>query len=158
MDDQFPLPICVLFLCTHNSARSQMAEAFLRRYGGNRFDSHSAGTDPAISINPLAETAMRAIDLTLAGQYPKHLDVYRDQPWDYIITTCDDANEACPAFPDDPTHIHWGFPDPATATGSEEARLRAFRRIRDEIKRRVQLFVTLPVHRRGAGRGVGSGA
>ncbi len=158
MADLFPPPIRVLFLCTHNSARSQMAEAFLRYHGGPRFDVHSAGTDPAARVHPLAEVAMRRLDLSLVGQSPKDLDRYIDQSWDYIITTCDDANEACPAFPDDPTRIHWGFPDPAAATGTEEERLRAFRRVRDEIKRRVQLFVALPAHRRGAGSGVGSGA
>lgn len=148
----------VLFLCTHNSARSQMAEAFLRRYGGDRFDVHSAGTEPASRINPLTVVVMRQLDLALVGQSPKHLDRYADQQWDYIITTCDAANEACPAFPDDPTRIHWGFADPAAVTGTEEERLRAFRRIRDEIKRRVQLFVALPVHGPGAGRGVGGRA
>lgn len=158
MATPFLPPVRVLFLCTHNSARSQMAEAFLRHYGADRFDVRSAGTNPADQINPLAEVAMEQLGLTLTGHYPKHLDAYIDQPWDYIITTCDAANEACPAFPDDPTRIHWGFQDPAAVTGTDEVRLRAFRRVREEIKRRVQLFIALPVHQRGAGRSVGSGA
>ena len=151
-------PSRVLFLCTHNSARSQMAEALLRRYGGDRFDAHGAGTEPASRITPPTVVVMRQLDLALVGQSPKDLDRYADQSWDYIITTRDAANEACPAFPDDPTRIHWGFADPSAVTGTEEERLRAFRRIRDEIKRRVQLFVALPVHGLGAGQGVGGGA
>jgi arsenate reductase len=109
MTDSNDQPIRVLFLCTHNSSRSQMAGAFLRRYEGDRFDVHSAGTDPTRRINPLAEVAMGLLDMSLIGQYPKHLDQYIDQSWAYIITTCDDANEAWPVFPDDPTRIHWGF-------------------------------------------------
>ncbi len=149
------IPIRVLFLCTHNSARSQMAETFLRRYGGDRFEIHSAGTEPALQVHPLAERVMQQIDLSLAGQSPKHLDVFVDQPWDYVITTCDAANEACPAFPDDTHRIHWGFADPSTVEGSDAERERAFRRVRDEIKRRVQLFVELRAHQepRQAGGG-----
>jgi arsenate reductase len=147
MADSHTTPIRVLFLCTHNSARSQMAEALLRHYGGDRFDVHSAGTEPALQIHPLADAAMWAIWLSLAGQYPKHLDQFVWQHWDYVITTCDEANEACPAFPDDTERIHWGFADPSSFVGILEARERFFRRIRDEIKRRVQLFIELPAHR-----------
>lgn len=150
------VPTRILFLCTHNSARSQIAEAFLRHYGGNHFDVHSAGTAPASHINPLTEVTMGQLGISLAGQYPKQLDEYIYQPWDYIITTCDAANEACPAFPGDPMRIHWSFQDPAAVTGTTEEQLRAFRRVRDEIKRRVQLFVALPIHRSGAGRGMRS--
>jgi arsenate reductase len=141
--------IRVLFLCTHNSARSQMAEAFLRHYGEGRFDVHSAGTELAVAIHPLAEAVLRSAGIALAGQYPKHLDRYTHERWDYVITTCDDANEACPAFPDDPERIHWGFPDPSAVTGTPEEREQAFRRVRNEIKRRVQLFVSLRAHREG---------
>lgn len=90
---------------------------------------------------------MDAIDISLAGQYPKGLDSVSAEGWDYIITICDQAKEACPVFPDDPEHIHWGFEDPAKVEGTEEQRLRAFRRVRDEIKRRVHLFIELPTHR-----------
>jgi len=140
-------PIRVLFLCTSNSARSQMAEALLRHYGGERFAIHSAGTTPRDRINPLTVAVMDAIDISLAGQYPKGLDDVSIEGWDYIITTCDQAQETCPVFPDDPEHIHWGFEDPAKVEGTEAERLRAFRRVRDEIKRRVQLFIELPAHR-----------
>lgn len=90
---------------------------------------------------------MQAIDISLVGQYPKGLDEVGADGWDYIITTCDQAKEACLVFPDDPEHIHWGFEDPARVEGTEEEQIRAFRRVRDEIKRRVMLFIELPVHR-----------
>ncbi len=146
MPDFTARPIRVLFLCTSNSARSQMAEALLRHYGGERFEVHSAGTNPRERINPLTVVVMDAIDISLAGQYPKGLDSVSAEGWDYIITTCDQAKEACPVFPEDPEHIHWGFEDPAKVEGTEEQRLRAFRRVRDEIKRRVHLFIELPTH------------
>jgi arsenate reductase (thioredoxin) len=147
-------PIRVLFLCTGNSARSQMAEAFLRALGKGRFAPYSAGTEPAPRINPLTIEVMRQIDISLDGQRPKSLDSVLDLgiAWDYVITTCDEAAEACPTFPGDTARIHWGFRDPAKAEGTEEERLRVFRRVRDEIKRRVQLFTELNVHNRAGVR------
>jgi arsenate reductase len=141
-------PIRVLFLCTGNSARSQMAEAWLRELGGGRFVAESAGTHPAPRINPLTERVMGDISISLAGQYPKTLaDIGAlDCVWDYVVTTCDQADESCPVFPGDTERIHWSFEDPAAAEGAEEQRLRVFRRVRDEIKRRVQLFVGLKAH------------
>ena len=144
-------PTRVLFLCTSNSARSQMAEALLRHYGGDHFEVQSAGTTPRATIHPLTVAVLDAIGISLAGHYPKHLSSVSPEGWDYIITTCDQAREACPVFPDDPEHIHWGFEDPAKVVGTDEQRLRAFRRIRDEIKRRVQLFIALPAHRARSG-------
>ena len=141
-------PIRVLFLCTGNSARSQMAEALLRHYGGGRFAPASAGTDPAPRIHPLAERALGEVGIALEGQRAKSLDSVcaLGIRWDYVITTCDQAADRCPTFPDDTSRIHWSFADPARAAGSEEERLRAFRRVRDEIRRRVQLFVALRAH------------
>lgn len=141
-------PIRVLFLCTGNSARSQMAEAFLRHYGGDRFIAESVGTDLSLAINPLAIEAMDRISISLEGQYPKTLDTLmaRRTTWDYVITTCDEVKEDCPTFPGDTERIHWNFDDPAKAEGTAEQRLNAFRRVRDEIKRRVQLFTELSVH------------
>lgn len=149
LTDHYHTPVRVLFLCTHNSARSQMAEAFLRYYGGERFVSYSAGTEPAEQIHPLTVAVMREVNIPLAGQYPKNLaEVHRlGLDWDYIITTCDRANDTCPTFPDDTARIHWGFDDPAACRGTAEERQRCFRRIRDEVKRRVQLFAELRVHR-----------
>lgn len=142
-------PIRVLFLCTGNSARSQMAEAFLRHYGKGRFEVYSAGTAPADRVHPLAVEVMREAGLSLDGHEPKGLDTVCELAidWDYVITTCDRANDACPTFPDDTERIHWGFQDPARAEGTPEERRRVFRRVRDEIKRRVQLFGELRVHR-----------
>lgn len=143
-------PIRVLFLCIGNSARSQMAEAFLRRYGGGRFEAHSAGTELSPEINPLAIEVMNRVSLSMADQYPKTLETIMASglTWDYVITTCDEVKEDCPTFPGDTERIHWNFDDPAKAEGTREARLQAFRRVREEIKRRVQLFIELSVHHR----------
>lgn len=148
IDDARHSPIRVLFLCTANSARSQMAEALLRSLGRDRFAVASAGTTPATELHPLAVQVMREAGLALAGHYPKSIDSIQDLalPWDYVITTCDDANDACPAFPDDPLRIHWRFDDPARAEGTPEERARVFRRVRDEIRQRVSLFVGLRRH------------
>jgi len=126
----------VLFLCTHNSARSQMAEGFLRAMAGDRFEVGSAGTEKTF-VNPLAIRAMaeRGIDL---GAHTSKL--YADvalPPWDYLITVCDDANERCPWVPGSVKRLHWSFPDPSRATGSEEERLAVFRRVRDQIQERL---------------------
>lgn len=127
-------PIRVLFLCTGNSARSQMAEAFLRHYGGGRFAPYSAGTAPSPEIDPLAVAAMEQIGLQMKGQHPKALDTITALgiTWDYVIATRDEAKEACPTFPDDTARIRWNFEDPARAAGTREERLRVFRRVRDE--------------------------
>jgi len=132
-----------------------MAEALLRHYGARRFIVASAGIAPAPTIAPLAHVTMRRIGISLDDHYPKTLEAVLapGQVWDYIITTCDAAREACPSFLGDTRRIHWNFRDPAATTGDEEMRLHAFRLVRDEIKRRVQLFVALSAHRRA---GVGA--
>src|SRR5215211_3385046 len=127
----------VLFLCTHNSARSQMAEGLLRDLAGDQFEVMSAGTE-ATHVRPLAVRAMEEIGIDISGQESKTLDRYLDQPFDYVITVCDDANEACPFFPGAQSRLHWSFEDPSRAEGSDEERLEVFRRVRDEIKDRVQ--------------------
>ncbi|HET6659719.1 MAG TPA: arsenate reductase ArsC [Rubrobacter sp.] len=127
----------VLFLCTHNSARSQMAEGLLRDLAGDRFEAFSAGTE-ATRVRPLAIRAMEEIDVDISSQESKTLDRYLDQSFDYVITVCDDANEACPFFPGAQSRLHWSFEDPSRAEGSEEERLEVFRRVRDGIKDRVQ--------------------
>ncbi|MFZ1058571.1 MAG: arsenate reductase ArsC [Candidatus Rokuibacteriota bacterium] len=126
----------VLFLCTHNSARSQMAEGFLRAMGGDRFEVASAGTE-ATGVHPLATRAMEEVGISLAGHTSKTLDRFLGQPWDYVITVCDSANERCPVFPAKTQRTHWGFDDPSRTTGTEEERLGTFRRVRDEIKARL---------------------
>jgi arsenate reductase (thioredoxin) len=127
----------VLFLCTHNSARSQMAEGMLRDLAGDRFEIYSAGTE-ATSVRPLAIRAMAEIGIDIASQQSKTLDRYLNQPFDYVITVCDEANEACPFFPGAKNRLHWSFEDPSQATGSEEERLAVFRRVRDEIRECIE--------------------
>jgi arsenate reductase (thioredoxin) len=127
----------VLFLCTHNSARSQMAEGLLRHLAGDRFEAMSAGTE-ATRVRPLAIRAMEEIGIDISGQQSKTLNRYLEEPIDYVITVCDDANEACPFFPGARSRLHWSFEDPSKVEGSEEQRLEVFRRVRDGIKDRVQ--------------------
>ena len=127
----------VLFLCTHNSARSQMAEGLLRHLAGDRFESHSAGTE-ATRVRPRAIRAMEEIGVDISGQESKTLERYQQEPFDYVITVCDDANEACPFFPGAQSRLHWSFKDPSKAEGSEEERLAVFREVRDGIRRRIE--------------------
>ena len=127
----------VLFLCTHNSARSQMAEGLLRDLGGDRFEAMSAGTE-ATHVRPLAIRAMEEIGVDISHQESKTLDRYLGEPFDHVITVCDDANEACPFFPGAASRLHWSFEDPSRAEGSEEERLAVFGRIRDGIRNRLQ--------------------
>ena len=127
----------VLFLCTHNSARSQMAEGLLRDLGGDRFEAMSAGTE-ATHVRPLAIRAMEEIGVDISHQESKALDRYLGEPFDHVITVCDDANEACPFFPGAASRLHWSFEDPSRAEGSEEERLAVFGRIRDGIRNRLQ--------------------
>jgi arsenate reductase len=127
----------VLFLCTHNSARSQMAEGLLRQLAGDRFEVMSAGTE-ATHIRPLAIRAMDEIGIDISGQESKTLDRYLDEPFDYVITVCDDANEACPFFPGAANRLHWSFEDPSRVEGLEEERLAVFRSVRDQIRERIE--------------------
>lgn len=126
----------VLFLCTHNSARSQMAEGFLRSLAGERFEVASAGTE-ATRVHPLAIRAMADVGIDLTGHTSKIVDEFVEQPWDYVITVCDAANEACPVFPKKSSGLHWSFQDPSQAIGNDDQQLEVFRRVRDQIKRRI---------------------
>jgi arsenate reductase (thioredoxin) len=127
----------ILFLCTHNSARSQMAEGLLRHLAGDRFEVYSAGTE-ATSVRPEAIAAMAELGVDISGQESETLDRYLGEPFDYVVTVCDDANEACPVFPGAKNRLHWSFRDPSRATGSEEERLEVFREVRDEIRGRIE--------------------
>jgi arsenate reductase len=127
----------VLFLCTHNSARSQMAEGLLRHLAGDRFEAHSAGTE-ATHVRPLAIRAMNEIGVDISEQESKTLERYLGEPFDYVITVCDDANEACPYFPGAKKRLHWSLPDPSAAKGSEEERLAVFLSVRDQLIDRVR--------------------
>lgn len=127
----------VLFLCTHNSARSQMAEGLLRHLAGDRFEVMSAGTE-ATHIRPQAVRAMDELGIDISAHESKPLDRYVGQPFDYVITVCDQANEACPVFPGVRRRLHWSFEDPAQASGTEEERIRVFRSVRNAIKERIE--------------------
>jgi arsenate reductase len=133
----------VLFLCTHNSARSQMAEGFLRELAGDRFEVESAGTEQT-RVNPLAIRAMQEVGVDLGGHRSKTLEQFLDQPWDYVITVCDSANERCPIFSGSARRLHWSFEDPSRATGNDDERLEIFRRIRDEISTRIEAWLAEP--------------
>lgn len=126
----------VLFLCTHNSARSQMAEGFLRALAGDRFDVASAGTEQT-RVNPLATRAMSEVGVDLSGHSSKTVDGLLGERWDYVVTVCDDANERCPIFPGRTTRLHWSVPDPSKATGTDGERLAVFRQVRDAIRARL---------------------
>jgi len=127
----------VLFLCTANSARSQMAEALLRKHAGDRFEVHSAGLEPK-EINPYTRRVLAEIGLDMAGQWAKGLDTYLGKMhFNYLITVCARAEERCPVFPGMGERLHWPFDDPAAVEGSDEEKLAAFRRVRDQIEARI---------------------
>jgi arsenate reductase len=132
----------VLFLCTGNSCRSQMAEAFLRLYGSDQFEAFSAGLQPT-EINPFTYKVMAELGLDLAGQRSKGVDEFLGKElFQYLITVCDDADKNCPTvWPGVSQRLHWSFEDPAKFEGSEEERLAKFREVRDQIQRRVQEWV-----------------
>jgi len=123
----------ILFLCTHNSCRSQMAEALANHYLADNFQAFSAGTE-ATRVNPLALQVLAELGIATSTQYSKILDEYAGQNFDYVITLCGDANERCPLFFGGVERIHHGFQDPSRSIGSEEYLLSEFRRVRDEIK------------------------
>jgi len=131
----------VLIVCTGNAARSQMAEGLLRHDAGDRFEVFSAGIYPSY-VRPLAIEAMRELGIDISGHRSKSVDEFTDQEIDYVITVCDHANEVCPAFPAKTKRIHWSIADPVAMWGSEDAQLQAFRDARDDIRRRLQKWVT----------------
>ena len=126
----------VLFVCTHNSARSQMAEGFLRAFGGGRFDVASAGTE-ARGVHPFAVQAMAEVGVDISAHESKTIDRYLAEPFDLVITVCDDAAEACPVFPNAAERRHWSFPDPSAVAGGDERRFAAFAEVRDAIRERI---------------------
>ena len=130
----------VLILCTGNSARSQMAEGLLRHDGGDAFVVESAGLEPSF-VRPEAIEAMREIGIDISGQHSKSLDKFTGQPFDYVITVCDNANQNCPIFSGAKRRIHWSVEDPASVGGTEETRLKAFRIARDELRERLSKFI-----------------
>jgi arsenate reductase (thioredoxin) len=132
----------VLFLCTGNSCRSQMAEAILRRLGGEDYEVYSAGTHPAREVHPLVLQIMEELGYDMSPHRPQHVSEFRGERFHRVITVCDAANEVCPYFPG-AERIHWPFDDPALATGTDEQRLRVFRQTRQEIKTRLDLWLII---------------
>ena len=137
----------VLFLCTGNSARSQIAEAVLNKKGRGRFQAHSAGSRPADRMNPLAIQALAEGGIEWCGHPPRGLDGLERDHWDFVITVCDKAREACPVFPGQPILAHWGMSDPAAVVGDETAKRAAFIEALTLISRRIDLLLSLPVEK-----------
>jgi len=135
-------PIRVLFVCTGNSARSQIAEALLRDFGGADFETFSAGTEPK-GVNPFAIRVLKEIDIDWSGAASKSVTEFIGLPFDYVITVCDRARQSCPVFPGSHNSLHWGLEDPAEVEGSDEHKLEAFRRTRTEVATRLRPFVEL---------------
>lgn len=124
----------VLILCTGNSCRSQMAAGILRRAAGDLMEVHSAGSAPAARVHPMAIAVLEEIGIDISQNQPRHVNEFLDRGITTVITVCGNADQACPMFPGKVRRYHWGFEDPARASGSEQEILAAFRRIRDEIK------------------------
>jgi len=130
----------VLILCTGNSARSQMAEGLLRHESGGRWEVHSAGTHPT-PVRPDAVAIMNELGIDISRQWSKSVNEFAGREFDFVITVCDHANAVCPVFPGDTRRLHWPFEDPAAVTGTAEAKLEAFRLVRDQIQAKVREFV-----------------
>ncbi|MDB5076965.1 MAG: Protein-tyrosine-phosphatase [Chloroflexi bacterium] len=130
----------VLFLCTHNSARSQMAEGLLRALAGDRFEAFSAGTE-ATQVRPPAIRAMSELGIDISSQESKTLDRYVGEQFNAVIPVCDAANEACPIFLGAKQRLHWSFPDPSQARGTEDEQLALYRTVRDDIRARIEAEV-----------------
>ena len=141
-DEATPNPIRVIFVCTGNSARSQMAEALLRRDGGERFSVVSAGVNPR-PINPMTHRALDKVGIDIGGAESKPVGKFLGQRFDYVITVCDRARATCPVFPGGSETLHWGIDDPAEATGTDEERQAAFDRALKEISIRIHTFLPL---------------
>ena len=138
-------PLRVLFICTGNSARSQMAEAILRHLSRGQIDVASAGSHPRPEIHPMAREAVAKIfQIEMSGQHPKGFDGFLGQRFDHVISVCDRAAESCPVFPGDPTRIRWSFEDPAEAAGSDEQKRRAFERTATDLTQRIRVWMSLP--------------
>jgi arsenate reductase len=144
--------IRVLFVCTGNSARSQMAEALLRQIGRGAFETFSAGTDPR-GVNPLTVRALANVGIDASAARSKSVTEFLGQSFDYVVTVCDRARESCPVFPGGAESLHWGFDDPAEATGTEAERLAVFERVLGEISARLRTFAPAALRE---GNGVGA--
>lgn len=141
-------PIRVLFVCTHNSARSQIAEALLKRYGGDDFEVHSAGTE-VTRVNPFALRVIEDAGIDWSGGRSKAITEFLDQQFDYVITVCDRARATCPVFPGSSNSLHWGLDDPSEVEGTDEYKLAAFRRTATEVSARLRPFIEIALRTAG---------
>ncbi len=137
------LTLRVLFLCTENSARSQMAEALLRHLSYGKVEAYSAGSRPAEQIHPLARRVMEQMGIDMSQAVPKHFQVFEGQSFDAVVTVCDYVVESCPPWPDDPELVHWSFPDPASVQGTETEQLRAFEQTSQQLATRIRFLLPL---------------
>jgi arsenate reductase (thioredoxin) len=145
-----PSPRKILFLCTGNSARSIFAEYLMNKIGKERFEAHSAGSQPTGVVNPFAIRVLREqYKIDAAGARSKSWDEFRDTRFDIIITVCDRVKESCPVFPGQPIVAHWSIPDPALATGADAQKLREFRDAAQQIQRRIELLCSFPIEKLG---------
>lgn len=151
-EETMAAPIRVLFVCTGNSARSQIAEALLRDFGGADFEALSAGTEPK-GVNPYTVRALGEIGIDWSGAMSKSVTEFLGQRFDYVITVCDRARQTCPVFPGEHNSLHWGLDDPAEVEGTDEQKLEAFRRTRTEVATRLRPFVELARRARRAPEG-----
>ena len=131
----------VLILCTGNSCRSQMAESLWESLGDGQWQSDSAGSIPSGHVHPLAILAMKELIADISENTSKSLNQFRDEAFDLVVTVCDNARESCPVFPAAKKTLHWPFNDPADATGTDEQKMSMFRRIRDEIKTKIEAYL-----------------
>ena len=134
----------VLLICTHNSARSQIAEGLVNHELAGKVEAFSAGTDPTF-VNPLAITALKEVGIDISRHRSKSLDEFADEKFDFVITLCDRAAEACPVFFGGTKRMHMGFPDPAPVSGTEEEKLSFFRRLRDQLREKIVGFLSAQV-------------
>ena len=130
----------ILILCTGNSCRSHMAEGILRAAAGDLLDVQSAGSKPAGYVHPLAIKALAEIGIDISAHHSKHMDEFLSQDVETVITVCGNADQACPMFPGQLNRHHWGFDDPAHATGTEDEQMAVFRRVRDEIRKVFEAY------------------
>lgn len=142
-------PIRVIFVCTGNSARSQMAEAVLREQGGDRFEVVSAGVDPR-GVHPMTTAALARVGIDISGARSKSVGEFLGQRFDYVITVCDRARESCPVFPGGSETLHWGLDDPVEVEGSDAQRQAAFDRVLVEVGRRINAFIPIALSRETA--------
>ncbi|GER89512.1 ArsR family transcriptional regulator [Dictyobacter vulcani] len=138
----------VLFLCTENSARSQMAEALLRHLSHGEIEAYSAGSQPAVKVHPLARRVMEQMGIDMRQAVPKHFQVFEGQDFDAMVTVCDRVVESCPTFPDDPERVHWSFRDPASVQGTEAEQLQAFEQTAQQLITRIRSLLPQLAHKK----------